>query len=124
LGVNHAAKDVRSCSIRTAPPLNKTDAYNSVRLLEYFPSITVADVNATRFYCDTKWVVRSLFAAPSAHVQPRGGRGEADVASPRCLRPDPDDWHVAPTFCALFVAARTPESPTGGPTTPSSVKLP
>ncbi len=59
LGVNHAAKDARSCSIRTSPPLNKTDAYNSVRLLEYFPAITVADVNATRFYCNTKCVVPS-----------------------------------------------------------------
>ncbi len=56
LGVNHAAKDSRMCSINTTMPLSKTAAYNSVRLLDFMPEVTVTDVASTRYYCHTKCV--------------------------------------------------------------------
>ena len=60
MGVNHAAKDSRVCSINTTMPLSKTAAYNSVRLVDFLPEITVNDVATTRFYCNTKCVLRAV----------------------------------------------------------------
>jgi hypothetical protein len=79
MGVNHAAKDSRVCSINTTMPLSKTAAYNSVRLVDFLPEITVSDVASTRFYCTTRCVVR-IFGAAVARRVARGEKRRVRVS--------------------------------------------